>query len=103
MLTPACYPSLGKYDAVARTDCRFQLTGDQWFLIQYLFEWQGPNRIGGRPRVPPRMILKALLWLLRNGGRWQEATEAAERLARMKAEGGSVNWAPSESTCRRRL
>ena len=86
MLTPACFPSLGKYEA-SKTDCRTQLTDDQWNLIEDLFDWQAPSRMGGRPIVPPRIVLEALLWLLRNGGRWQDLP----------------NWAPSESTCRRRL
>jgi transposase len=33
------------------------------------------------------VVLEALLWLLRNGGRWQDLPD----------------WTPSESTCRRRL
>lgn len=41
----------------------------------------------GRPKVPPRPVLEALLWLLRNGGRWQDSPDGL----------------PSESTCRRRL
>lgn len=87
MLTPASFPSLGRYDAASRTDDRRQLSDEQWFIIGDLFPWRPPAEYGGRPMVPPRTVLEALLWLLRVGGRWQDLPD----------------WAPSESTCRRRL
>jgi len=87
MLTPAFYPSLERHDAASRTDDRSQLTDDQWFLIEDLFDWQPPTRAGGRPPIPPRAVLDALLWMLRNGGPWKDLPKCF----------------PSESTCRRRL
>ena len=87
MLTPAFYPSLERHDAASRTDDRSQLTDDQWFLIEDLFDWQPPTRVGGRPPIPPRAVLEALLWMLRNGGPWDNLPKHF----------------PSESTCRRRL
>lgn len=87
MLTPDCFPSLGQFDEASKTDDWKQLSDEQWFLIEDLFPWQPPTRAGGRPPIPPRIVLEALLWLLRVGGRWQDLP----------------NWAPSESTCRRRL
>ena len=87
MLTIASFPSLERYDAASRTDGRRQLADEQWFLIEDLFSWTPPAAAGGRPPVPPRAVLEALLWLLRIGGRWQDLPEAS----------------PSESTCRRRL
>lgn len=87
MMTPALFPSLGRYDLASRTDDRKQLSDEQWFIIEELFPWRPPSRAGGRPPVPPRAVLEALLWLLRIGGRWQDLPD----------------WAPSESTCRRRL
>ena len=87
MLTPACFSSLERYDAASRTDDRSQLTDDQWLLIEDLFDWQPPPRAGGRPAIPPRAALDALLWMLRNGGPWQDLPK----------------YFPSESTCRRRL
>lgn len=87
MLTPACYSSLTRYDAASRTDDRSQLTDDQWFLIEDLFDWQPPTRLGGRPPIQPRAVLDALLWMLRNGGPWKNLPKHF----------------PSESTCRRRL
>ena len=87
MLTPACFPSLERHDAASRTDDRSQLTDEQWFLIEDLFDWQPPTRAGGRPMVPPRAVLEALLWMLRNGGPWKDLPKSF----------------PSEATCRRRL
>jgi transposase len=71
----------------SRTDDRQQLSDEQWLLIEDLFPWEPPTRIGGRPPIPPRAVVEALLWLLRNGGRWQDLPDRC----------------PSESTCRRRL
>lgn len=90
MLTPSCFPSLQRYDSASRTDALSQLTDDQWFLIEELFPWEPPHRPGGRPPVPPRACFESLLWLLRNGGRWQD----------LQCLGDGV---PSESTLRRRL
>lgn len=87
MLTPAFYPSLERHDAASRTDDRSQLTDNQWFLIEDLFDWQPPTRAGGRPPIQPRAVLEALLWMLRNGGPWKDLPKTF----------------PSESTCRRRL
>ena len=86
MLTPDCFPSLGRYEAF-QTDDQTQLSDEQWFLIADLFPWEPPTGMGGRPPVPPRAVLEACLWLLRVGGRWKDLP----------------TWAPSESTCRRRL
>jgi transposase len=90
MLTPSCFPSLARFDSASRTDVASQLTDEQWFLIEELFPWNPPQRAGGRPPIPPRPCLEALLWLLRNGGCWQD----------LQSLGGEV---PSESTLRRRL
>jgi len=87
MQTPALFPSLERHDAASRTDDRTQLTDDQWFIIEDLFDWQPPSRVGGRPSVPPRAVLDALLWMLSNGGPWKDLPKQF----------------PSESTCRRRL
>jgi transposase len=87
MLTPACFPSLERHDTASRTDDLKQLTDKQWFLIEDLFPWEPPMRAGGRPPVPPRAVLEALLWMLRNGGPWKNLPKCF----------------PSESTCRRRL
>jgi len=86
-LTPACFRSLKRHDAASRTDDESQITDDQWFLIDDLFEWCPPTRVGGRPPIPPRAVFEALLWILRNGGPWKHLPKQF----------------PSESTCRRRL
>lgn len=87
MVTPDAFPSLGRFVNAATTNGQKQLSDAQWLVIEDLFPWQPPTRRGGRPPVPPRAVLEALLWLLRVGGRWTDLP----------------NWAPSESTCRRRL
>ena len=87
MLTSAFFPSLERHDAASRTDDLTELTEEQWFLIEDLFDWQPPTRVGGRPPIPPRAVLEALLWMLRNGGPWKDLPK----------------YFPSESTCRRRL
>lgn len=87
MLTPCCFPSLARFDAASRTDAASQLTDEQWFLIEELFPWEPPHRPGGRPPIPPRPCFEALLWLLRNGGRWQDLPKSG----------------PSKSTLQRRL
>jgi transposase len=87
MLTPAFFPSLERHDAASRTEPFSQLTDDQWFLISDLFPWEPPTRLGGRPPIPPRAALEALLWMPRNGGPWNNLPKHF----------------PSESTCRRRL
>ena len=87
MLTPASFPSLERHDAAYRTDDRKQLSDEQWFLIEDLFEWHAPTRAGGRPPIPARAVLDALIWMLKNGGAWKDLPKCF----------------PSESTCRRRL
>lgn len=87
MLTPSCFPSLARFDSTSRTDAASQLTDEQWFLIEELFPWEPPHRPGGRPPIPPRPCVEALLWLLRNGGRWQDLPKSG----------------PSKSTLQRRL
>ena len=87
MLTPAFFPSLERHDAASRTDDRRQLTDSQWFLIEDLFEWEPPTRVGGCPSIPPRAVLEAILWMLSNGGPWKDLPKSF----------------PSESTCRRRM
>ena len=47
MLTPAFFPSLERHDTASRTDDRKQLSHEQWFLIEDLFDWRPPTRAGG--------------------------------------------------------
>ena len=75
MLTPACFASLRRSEEASRTDHRQQLSDEQWLLIEDPFPWTAPTRAGGRPPVLPRAVWDALLWLLRNGGRWHDLPE----------------------------
>ena len=64
-----------------------QLPDEQWILIEDLFAWEAPNRSERKPSIPPRVVLEALHWMLRNGGPWENHPQSF----------------PSELTCRRRL
>ena len=86
-MTPAFYPSLERHDAASRTDSLAQITDEQWQLIEDLFDWEPPSRLGGRPPIPPRAVLDALLWMLKSGVPWKNLPDTFA----------------SESTCRRRL
>ena len=83
MSTPEFYPSLERHVCSGHTP---QLTDNQWFLIEDLFDWHPPTRAGDRPPTPPRAVFEALLWMLRNGGPWKDLPKSF----------------PSESTCLRR-
>ena len=63
------------------------LNDSQWFLIADLFPHPPITSAGGRPRIDPRACLEGIIWVLYTGARWQDLPD----------------WAPSESTCRRRL
>ena len=66
------YPSLERYTTASRTDCVTELTDEQWLLIEDLFPWEGPSRVGGRPQAPPRECFEGILWVLRTGARWKD-------------------------------
>ena len=63
------------------------LTDAQWQRIAPHLPQHPPSPTGGRPRCPDRDCLEGILWLLRNGARWQDIP-------------GDF---PSGSTCWRRL
>lgn len=46
-----------------------ELTDAQWNKIKFVFE--GKNRIG-RPSLNPRIVLNAILWILKSGARWRD-------------------------------
>ena len=64
----------------------------QWKVIQDLFADPDPSPSGGRPRVAPRACLEGILWVLKNGGRWQALFLKTNRPDRY----------PSPATCWRR-
>ena len=45
------------------------LTETQWNRIKFVFE--EPPKVG-RPPLNPRMVLNAILWILKSGGRWRD-------------------------------
>lgn len=63
------------------------VSDSQWVLIETYLANPAPNPKGGRPRVAPRPCLEGILWILRNGARWQDLPERY----------------PSPATCWRRL
>ena len=64
-----------------------ELTDAQWEKIAPLLPRTKPSKRGGRPPIDPRPCLEGILWLLRNGARWQDLPKDF----------------PSPSTCWRRL
>ena len=58
------------------------LSNHQWSVVADLF----PQAPGGKRRVPPRDALEGILWVVLNGGRWNQLPDRF----------------PSQSTCRRR-
>ncbi|MCA9058117.1 MAG: transposase, partial [Planctomycetaceae bacterium] len=56
----------------SRTAPKSFVSDSQWKLIQDLFEDGPPSAEGGRPRVDPRACLEGILWILKNGARWQD-------------------------------
>ena len=48
---------------------RTDVTDAQWAVLETLFPPQG--RIG-RPRADDRKVLNGIVWVLRNGARWEE-------------------------------
>src|SRR2546422_6461233 len=56
---------------------RYELTDEQWELIQPLFPDREEPR--GRPRTPPREVFNAILWVLRSGAPWRDLPERYAR------------------------
>ena len=101
--TRVSQPTKGRNVTGSRTEPKPQLSDEQWFLIADLFTDPPVSDAGGRPRVDARSCLEGILWVLRTGARWKEASWDAERLARMKDQCGSLTYLPSPSTCWRRF
>ena len=87
LLTFVFWPSLRRFRTASRTEPKPQLTDEQWLLIEDLFPWEPPSRLGGRPKVPPRACFEGILWVLRTGARWKDLPKHF----------------PSPATCWRRL
>jgi len=64
----------------------FELTNEQWSLIEDLFPEPVVGPQGGRPPVPPRDCVEGIVWMLRSGARWKDVPKCF----------------PSASTCWRR-
>lgn len=48
---------------------QIELTDAQWAVLEPLIPAQGRM---GRPRADDRKVLNGILWVLRNGARWEE-------------------------------
>ena len=86
-LTFVWWPSTRRYDTASRMEPLTELTDEQWSVIEDLFPWEPPTRVGGRPRIPPKPCLEGIIWVLRSGARWKDLPESF----------------PSYPTCWRRL
>ena len=64
----------------------FELTDEQWRLIEDLFPEPPASPAGGRPPAPSRDCFEGILWMLRSGARWKDVPSRF----------------PSASTCWRR-
>jgi len=51
---------------------REELTDEQWFLIEPLFNKTDEIQTRGRPARPVREVLNGVLWILRSGARWAD-------------------------------
>ena len=58
--------------AGSRTEPLFQLTDNQWFLIEDLFPDPPRTRAGGRPPHPNRNCFEGILFVLVAGCRWKD-------------------------------
>ena len=71
----------------AKTEPEFELTDEQWLLIDDLFPETPVGPKGGRPMVASRPCVEGIIWILRSGARWKDLPERY----------------PSVTTCWRRL
>ena len=51
---------------------RYEVTDDQWKLIEPLMP---AGSAMGRKRIPPRVVLNGVLWVLRSGSPWRDLPE----------------------------
>jgi len=56
----------------SRTAPKPFVTDSQWKLIRHLFPKPKRSPNGGRPRVDDRACLDGIIWVLKNGARWQD-------------------------------
>ncbi|QDU80718.1 hypothetical protein Pla110_24510 [Polystyrenella longa] len=83
-LTLELYPSLERYLAASRTDCVTEFTDEPWLLIEDLFPWEGPTRLGATRRTTP------VGWQDRLFGR-----HGRRRIGPCKKKGGNALVPPS--------
>jgi transposase len=50
---------------------RYELTDEQWALIEPVI----PHAATGRPRKDPRVLLNGMFWVLRSGAPWRDLPE----------------------------
>lgn len=71
----------------SKTEPDFELTDEQWQLIEDLFPESPVGPQGGRPVIASRPCVEGVIWILRSGARWKDLPERF----------------PSATTCWRRL
>ena len=56
----------------SKMEPEFELTDEQWLLIEDLFPETPVGPKGGRPVVASRPCVEGILWILRSGARWKD-------------------------------
>jgi transposase len=65
---------------------RFELTDDEWLVIEPL----SPNKPRGVPRVDDRRVINGILWRFRTGSPWADIPERY---------GPHTTWTPRRTGC----
>ncbi len=56
----------------SKMEPEFELTDEQWLLIEDLFLESPVGPKGGRPVAASRLCFEGILWILRTGARWKD-------------------------------
>src|SRR5438128_582582 len=62
---------MGACGAQRRQPTIWEMPDDLWFIVQHVLPREELQRSRGRPWIPPRRILDAVLYVLRTGCQWK--------------------------------